>query len=105
MTPINTANNAVMTITTEVEPISSWRLDQETLVNSTRTSFKKLIAFAMIFICRFIYGSRRDKSGAAGLEPAVTVLETVGLPLTDAPMSVFHLKEHLSLFYLFMRSM
>ncbi len=24
-------------------------------------------------------------TGAAGLEPAVTVLETVGLPLTDAP--------------------
>jgi hypothetical protein len=26
-------------------------------------------------------------TGAAGLEPAVTVLETVGLPLTDAPKS------------------
>ena len=24
-------------------------------------------------------------AGAAGIEPAVTVLETVGLPLTDAP--------------------
>ena len=34
-------------------------------------------------------------TGAAGLEPAVTVLETVGLPLTDAP----------KLFYLFMWGM
>ncbi len=25
-------------------------------------------------------------AGAAGIEPAVTVLETVGLPLTDAPV-------------------
>ena len=40
-------------------------------------------------------GSSPISAGAAGLEPAVTVLETVGLPLTDAP----------KLFYLFMWGM
>ena len=29
---------------------------------------------------------RKDTAGVAGVEPAVTVLETVGLPLTDAPI-------------------
>ena len=32
------------------------------------------------------FGSSPQTTGAAGLEPAVTVLETVGLPLTDAPI-------------------
>ncbi len=48
--PINAARSEVMLITTTVEPINSWRLDQDTLVNSTFTSLKKLAGFEKIFI-------------------------------------------------------
>ena len=76
-------------MTTNVEASSSWRLDQATLLNSCLTSFRKLAVFLKMFT--------RITSGAAGLEPAVTVLETVGLPLTDAPI--------LNLFCFFVRGM
>ena len=70
-----------------VAPISSSRVDQETLLSSIFTSRKKFIGFKNIFI--FIASSTHRKvrlrAGAAGVEPAVTVLETAGLPLTDAP--------------------
>ena len=67
----------VIVITTTVEAISSRRVDHETLMSSCLTSLIKFIGLAKIFIL--------NSTGAAGVEPAVTVLETVGLPLTDAP--------------------
>lgn len=35
-------------------------------------------------------------AGAAGLEPAVPVLETGGLPLTDAPLTIYCLSIYYS---------
>ena len=80
--PINIAVIAVTTITKMVASISSWRVDQETLLSSNFTSFKKITGFWI----KFFILIKSFYSGAAGLEPAVTVLETVGLPLTDAPI-------------------
>ena len=80
---------AVMTMTTVVAPINSSLVDQATLDNSPLASFKKLIGLLIIAI---ILSSFIDYifPGAAGVEPAVTVLETVGLPLTDAPINLMH---------------
>ena len=102
--PIKAVKIPVTVITKIVEANNSFRVDQETLLNSLRTSLKKFIGFAKIFTLLgtpvfypailFVTGQiffHKNRScslkttGAAGLEPAVTVLETVGLPLTDAP--------------------
>ena len=48
--PINTATIAVVTITTNVELISSSLVDHATFPNSALTSFIKFIGFAIIFI-------------------------------------------------------
>ena len=83
---------AVTVITNTVEANNSFLVDQETLLNSLLTSPKNLAGFAKIFIwhLRVILAPFSKPTGAAGLEPAVTVLETVGLPLTDAPkFSIF----------------
>ena len=81
----------VTVITTTVEPTNSWRVDHDTLVNSILTSFKKLVIFLNTFIethhwPKVLSTGSTTQTGAAGVEPAVTVLETVGLPLTDAPI-------------------
>ena len=47
-------------------------------------------------------------AGAGGIEPPVTVLETVGLPLTDAPINLWTpalQQDFLPLFHFFMRRM
>lgn len=46
-------------------------------------------------------------AGAGGIEPPVTVLETVGLPLTDAPINLEPpaLQQDFPLFYFLMRRM
>ncbi len=81
----------VTLMTKTVEASNSFLVDQETLLNSLLTSFKKFFGFVKIPTAlppSEAYPQRRSifqNSGAAGLEPAVTVLETVGLPLTDAP--------------------
>jgi len=51
---INSAIIEVSTITTIVEPISSWRVDHETLDNSDLTSLKKFITFLIIFVLRVV---------------------------------------------------
>lgn len=58
-------------ITTTVELTSSRLVGHDTFFNS---SFTSLINFAALFIYFAV-------AGAAGLEPAVTALETVGLPV------------------------
>ena len=73
-------------MTTTVELNNSLRVDQDTFPNSTLTSFKKFVTFLII---SETFSPESAKTGAAGLEPAVTVLETVGLPLTDAPIFYF----------------
>ena len=85
------AMRAVITITTAVEPRTSWRVDHATLVNSAFDSRRKFIGFPIrdtrIILGVVFYGAPAPLlAGAAGVEPTVTVLETVGLPLTDAPM-------------------
>ncbi len=80
---MNAAMINVTVMTTAVEPANSCRVAHETLVNSTLTSFKKFDIFLNMFILTAIGPTQ---TGAAGVEPAVTVLETVGLPLTDAPI-------------------
>jgi hypothetical protein len=89
--PIKIVKIPVTVITKIVEACNSFRVDQETLLNSLLTSLKKFIGFAKMFIILRITHSllllSSKPTGAAGLEPAVTVLETVGLPLTDAPKS------------------
>ena len=95
---MNTDKMARDTITTIVEPISSSLVDHDTLAISSLTSLKKpKILFATtIFTYRFlcltpylyiliVYQYGIKVAGAGGIEPPVTVLETVGLPLTDAP--------------------
>ena len=75
-------------MTKTVEANNSFRVDQETLLNSLLTSLRKFLGFAKIFINLKLFNLAAHflkTTGAAGLEPAVTVLETVGLPLTDAP--------------------
>jgi hypothetical protein len=75
-------------ITKTVEASNSFRVDQETLLNSFLTSLIKFTGLAKIFITLknfYLTAHFFKNTGAAGLEPAVTVLETVGLPLTDAP--------------------
>ena len=74
-----------------VEASNSSRVLQATFPNSALTSFKKPTGLAIIFIVLlYLYLSTALRiTGAAGLEPAVTVLETVGLPLTDAPIKLF----------------
>ena len=81
MIAIKAVSIAVVTITTIVEPNNSSFVDHDTFPNSAFTSFIKFTGFCTIFIFLFF-----QNTGAAGLEPAVTVLETVGLPLTDAPI-------------------
>ena len=103
------------TITTIVEPMSSSLVDHDTLPISSLTSLKKptnlfaIAIFAYRFLCLTPYLIYIDwcinpstllrvdaepcrthqygikVAGAGGIEPPVTVLETVGLPLTDAP--------------------
>jgi len=46
--PIKIAKTVTLTITTSVEPIKSFFVGQETLLNSTLTSLKKLVIFAII---------------------------------------------------------
>jgi hypothetical protein len=108
------------TITTIVEPMSSSLVDHDTLPISSLTSLKKpIILFAMTTVTyRFLcltpylyilivcqYGIK--VAGAGGIEPPVTVLETVGLPLTDAPKTRTPAlqQDFLPLFHLFMRRM
>ena len=88
--PIKIVIIAVIVITRTVEAINSFLVDQATLLNSLLTSFKKFTGFAKIFIVYKISFLIPKTTGAAGLEPAVTVLETVGLPLTDAPKQLFN---------------
>lgn len=78
-------NIATDTITTIVEFKSSSREGQDTLVISDFTFTKK---FLTLFICltSFLHPQFKKLAGAEGVEPSVTVLETVGLPLTDAPV-------------------
>ena len=103
------------TITTIVEPMSSSLVDHDTLPISSLTSLKKptslfviaiftyrflcltpylyiLIGLSTLRRCSGLMLSRAEThqygikvAGAGGIEPPVTVLETVGLPLTDAP--------------------
>ena len=53
---MNNANIEVTTITTAVAPSNSCRVDQETLLNSILTSFKKIIDFLNTFIPIFSRG-------------------------------------------------
>ena len=81
------------TSTTIVDPTSSSLVDQETLPISILTSLTKpAILFAI----------DPKLAGAEGIEPSVTVLETVGLPLTHAPSSLLFCQR---LFYLLVRGM
>src|SRR3989338_3310752 len=69
---------ATPTKTTRTEPSNSSRVGQDTCFSSSRTAFRNSPNRAAGFAIK------RD-AGAAGVEPAVPVLETGGLPLTDAP--------------------
>ena len=88
--PMNTERIAREVNTTKVEPTSSSLVAHDTLVNSSFTSFRYAInLFAMNPVYRFSVGVDSPMAGAEGIEPPVTVLETVGLPLTDAPRPDF----------------
>ena len=59
----------------------------------SRPAYKNLMAGTLlnIFLPLLLFKT----TGAAGLEPAVTVLETVGLPLTDAPKFTILIPAHI----------
>ena|GEM_PF-7032280 len=80
---MKTVNIDVTPITTMVAPSNSRLVDQVTFISSAFTSLIKFIGFVNNPIIFWLDLS----AGAAGVEPAVTVLETVGLPLTDAPIN------------------
>src|SRR3989338_3282822 len=80
-TPTNAETINIVASTTMVEPVNSSRVGQGTFRISSRPSHKNTCSF--FFISSFFY----KITGAAGIEPAVPVLETGGLPLTDAPNS------------------
>lgn len=89
--PIYIVKIAVAINTIHVVPIRSFRVGQDTLTNSPLTSWKNTgildKKFAMVFfhIVADAQLPEAIRTGAAGIEPAVPVLETGGLPLTDAP--------------------
>ena len=68
-TPINTANNAVETITMLVELTSSFLSDQETFCISTFTSVTNFVKRENIFILTFNYKPWSKMAGQEGFEP------------------------------------
>ncbi len=69
------------TITTIVELVNSRLVDHETFFNSNVTSFMNFATLFMLPPHTYVCGILANLAGAAGLEPAVTALETVGLPV------------------------
>lgn len=98
---MNRAMSPVKPRTTAVDPISSSRVDHDTLESSPLTSVRKLPIFLSIF-SSLRHG--RSFTGAEGLEPPGRDLESRRLPLTDAP-NFTRTKSPCSglLFYFFMR--
>ena len=72
--PIYTAIIKVTAITTQVAPINSWRVGQETLVSSTLTSTRKRLILPNIF--NIIAHPSILNTGAEGLEPPGRDLES-----------------------------
>ena len=68
-------------ITTMVEAINSFLAGQVIFFNSNRTSLKYSLTLPKFIVIVILV----EMAGAAGIEPAVPVLETGGLPLTNAP--------------------
>jgi hypothetical protein len=62
---MNRASIAVRTITTEVDPINSSRVDQETFPSSILTSLIKPVILSSAFIS--IYQGRRDLNPQDGI--------------------------------------
>ena len=81
---MNVDRMSMVISTTPVEPRISSRVDHVTFCISARTSERNFLILPSIPMPLI--------SGAAGIEPAVPVLETGGLPLTDAPNAAIGLK-------------
>ena len=88
-TPIKMPKIPELIRTTQVESISSFRVDQDTFFNSSTTSTKNCLIFESILLNKILQAWKDLNPQPSGLEPAALPVRATGLVGLGHPNQIY----------------